>query len=77
MGYTPAAIISAVDETKLGKTSPGQSQSIISERSGRRRVWKCFVLPGWAATPTRTTPWMALELPTSTFMTDDLPTEKK
>ena len=32
------------EETKLGKTRPGQSQSIMSERSGRRRVWKCSVV---------------------------------
>mmetsp|Transcript_24958 Transcript_24958/g.54726 ORF Transcript_24958/g.54726 Transcript_24958/m.54726 type:complete len:89 (+) Transcript_24958:784-1050(+) len=74
MGYTPAAIKSAVLLTKDGNTRPGQSQRSISERSGSNKVWKCLVLPGCAATPTRTTPWAFFALPMRTLMTEDFPT---
>ena len=69
---TPAQIISAAEDTKDGKTRPGQSQSCRSSQS--ISVWKCFVLPGVAPTATRTAPCWYLLAPTSTLITLLLPT---
>jgi len=60
--------ISALELAKDGKTSPGQSTSTRHLASfSRGKVWKCFVLPGIAATPT-------LFLPQRTLIKDDFPT---
>mmetsp|Transcript_45178 Transcript_45178/g.114373 ORF Transcript_45178/g.114373 Transcript_45178/m.114373 type:complete len:207 (+) Transcript_45178:591-1211(+) len=66
MGTTPAATISALDAAKRGRTSPGQSHSVILVPS-ICSVWKCFVLPGVGATA-------VFLLPKSALMVEDLPT---
>ena len=54
MGNIPLHTISAFDDINVGKTRPGQSQSVkLSERT---IVWKCFVLPGVLPTATRVVP---------------------
>ena len=65
MGRIPLQTSSAFVVAKLGKTSPGQSQSITSEL--RCMVWKCFVLPGVDDTETFFAPMSAL-------IVDDFPT---
>ena len=68
MGRTPQQYISAFEFAKDGNTRPGQSTRQMSlASSSRRSVWKCFVFPGIAATPT-------LFLPHKTLMREDFPT---
>ena len=59
----------------VGKTSPGQSHRMVS--SSRCKVWKCFVFPGWADTPTFLAPkraLMVLDLPTLGYPTNPMVT---
>lgn len=64
-GYNPLRIISAYELDILGKTRPGQSQSVTDSVNGN--VWKCLVLPGRLATAT-------FFLPNTALITLDLPT---
>lgn len=65
MGRTPSHTSSALVVANWGKTSPGQSHSVIVGVNGS--VWKCLVFPGVAETETRFEPSRAL-------MVDDFPT---
>mmetsp|Transcript_7634 Transcript_7634/g.18446 ORF Transcript_7634/g.18446 Transcript_7634/m.18446 type:complete len:234 (-) Transcript_7634:761-1462(-) len=65
IGRMPPHTISPREATTDGMTNPGQSQSITELDT--IIVWKCFVLPGVAVTPTFFAPQSALTV-------EDLPT---
>ena len=58
--------MAALDCSNNGKTSPGQSQSVIPS-SSILIVWRCFVLPGVELERTQTRP-------TAELRHEDLPT---
>ncbi len=73
IGNTLQQNMSALELTKEGKTSPGQSQSIMLDE-GKMSVWKCFVFPGVAPTATRCVWCECCDAPSNALMTELFPT---